>query len=175
MLCLALECEFKIRVYSLLVSPHGQAWAELELRFWFVWMRMLCLASKYELEFWVWSLLSSLQALARAGLVLKSFWVQSWIFEFCPKRSTLLRGVSAPRPLQGPLRFSSKSHFFDAFFTPRGSLTLTWGQHYAWTFSLKLACRVTWSSLTMTIVECFSLEYEDAVSCIRVWAQNLSL
>jgi hypothetical protein len=116
MMCLASECELKIRVCSLLVRPHGQAWAELELKFWFISMRMQCLASKCELEFWVWSLLSSPQA----RLVLKFFLVESWIFEFCTKRSTMLGGLSAPRPLQGPLRCSGRSHFFWCNFHPWG-------------------------------------------------------
>jgi hypothetical protein len=112
MLCLASEYELNIRVCSLLVRPHGQAWAELELRFWFVSMRMQCLASECELKFWVWSLLSSPQALARAQLVLNWFWMEGWIFEFCTKRSTLLGGVSAPGPLQRSLRSSGRSLFF---------------------------------------------------------------
>jgi hypothetical protein len=81
---------------------------------------MLCLASECELEFWVWSLLSSLQALARAGLVLNIFWVQSWIYEFCTKRSTLLGRVLAPRPFQGPTRSNGRFFFFLFIFHPWG-------------------------------------------------------
>jgi hypothetical protein len=33
MLCLASECEFNIRVCRLFARPHGQARAELELKF----------------------------------------------------------------------------------------------------------------------------------------------
>jgi hypothetical protein len=73
-----------------------------------------------EFEFWVWSLLLSLQVLARARLVLKFFWVESWIYEFCTKRSTLLRGISAPRPLQRPARSSGRSLFF-MHFSPLGA------------------------------------------------------
>jgi hypothetical protein len=36
-------------------------------------------------------------------------------------------GVSVPRPLQGPVRSSGSSFFFDSFFTPGSSLTLPWG------------------------------------------------
>jgi hypothetical protein len=107
MLCLASKCELKIRVCSLLARPHGQAWVELELKFWFSSMRMLCLASECEFNIRVCSLLARPHGEAWAGLVLKCFWVESWDFYFCTKRSTLLEGVSAPRPFQRPLSSSS--------------------------------------------------------------------
>jgi hypothetical protein len=77
---------------------------------------MLCLASDCELNIRVWSLQARPHGLAWAGLVLKYFWVESWDFYFCTKRSTLLGGVSAPRPLQRPLRSSGRSLFFLCIF-----------------------------------------------------------
>jgi hypothetical protein len=84
----------------------------------FMSMKMLCLASDCELEFWVWSLLARPHGLAWAGLVLKVFWVESRIVGFCTKRSTLLRRVSASRPLQGLVMSSGGSIFFWCIFHP---------------------------------------------------------
>jgi hypothetical protein len=50
MLCLVSDCKFKIRVCSLLATPHGQAYAGLVLKFFFMSIRMLCHASDCELE-----------------------------------------------------------------------------------------------------------------------------
>jgi hypothetical protein len=205
MLCLASEYELNIRVCSLLARPHSQAWAELELKFWFVSMRMQCLASECELEFQVWSLLARPHGLAWAGLGLKFFWMKSWDFYFCTKRSTLLGGVLAPRPLQGPLRSSDRSHFFGCISHPWVLINPQLGAASCLNFQSEACLQghmvkqdhvlcwmlFSWvwgccvlhqsvssnfeSGLTMPCIECFSLEYEDAVSCIWVWVQNSSL
>jgi hypothetical protein len=100
---------------------------------------MLCLASDCELNILVWSLLARLHGLAWAGLVLNFFWVESWDFYFCTKRSTLLGGVSAPRPLQGPLRSNGRSHFFWCIFHPSGLINTHMGAASCLNFQSK-AC-----------------------------------
>jgi hypothetical protein len=84
-------------------------------------------------------------------------------------------GVLVLRPLQGPVRSSGGSSFFWCIFHPCGTTTSPLGLWFAWTLNLKLVYKATWSGLTMSFVECFSLEYEDAVSCIRLWAQIFNL
>jgi hypothetical protein len=81
---------------------------------------MLCLVSECELKIWVCSLLARPHGLAWNGLVLNFFREESWDFYFCTKRSTLLGGVSAPTPLQGPLSSSGRSHVYLMHFSSLG-------------------------------------------------------
>jgi hypothetical protein len=153
---------------------------------------MLYLASEYELKFRVCRLLARPHGQAWAGLVLRFFWKQSWIFYFCTKKSTLLMGVFwcivHPWGLNNPalgiascLNFESKACLEGHMV--RRVLGLFWKKKF---MSIRMLCLASKSELKFLIwfflarpqgqawaglvLNVFLLEYEGVMSCIKLWA-----